>query len=389
MEQTVDFANYFCTYGYLYEQKQMLCDEIRMQAYYDAIFRNAPQFKDKVVLDVGTGTGILAIWAAQAGAIRVYAVEATDMAQKAQKLVNGNNVADKVIVMQGKIEDVDIPEKVDIIISEWMGLFLLRESMLDSVLFARDKWLAPGGSLYPSHARMCIAAISTETEERNKYHAYVNSMEDWNKFVPRTLANYGVDMACLTPDFDKEHADYYLATSVWCELKQADLLTDAVIIKTIDCNTCTLEEIKSVQHEFSLKINRQTKSMTSPKKGGGGGRGGGQQRNPQHASSDVKFTGFAGWFEVDFKGSTSQPATTNITLSTAPHIGYTHWGQQCFFFHPPVDPIDSDIIEGRINIVRRKDNQRLMNVEISHKVKKNNQIAKTVGAVQNNQFHMD
>ena len=49
--------------------------------------------------------------------------------------------------------------QVDIIISEWMGYFLLRESMLDSVLYARDKWLKPGGALYPSHCKMYLAPI--------------------------------------------------------------------------------------------------------------------------------------------------------------------------------------------------------------------------------------
>lgn len=46
---------------------------------------------------------------------------------------------DKIDVIQGTIESVELPEKVDIIISEWMGYFLLRESMLDSVIYARDR----------------------------------------------------------------------------------------------------------------------------------------------------------------------------------------------------------------------------------------------------------
>ena len=66
-----DFANYFCTYEYLYHQKDMLTDQIRMDAYYNSIFHNQACFQDKVVLDVGTGSGILAIWAAQAGARKV------------------------------------------------------------------------------------------------------------------------------------------------------------------------------------------------------------------------------------------------------------------------------------------------------------------------------
>eukprot|EP00959_Pyramimonas_sp_CCMP1952_P043072 901140-Pyramimonas_sp.AAC.1 len=72
---------------------------------------------------------------------------ATYMAKHAKTLADNNGVGDKVEVMQGYMESIELPEKVDIIISEWMGYFLLRESMLDSVLVARDKWLKPGGSL--------------------------------------------------------------------------------------------------------------------------------------------------------------------------------------------------------------------------------------------------
>ena len=71
--KATDFANYFCSYAQLYHQKQMLADHNRMAAYHSAIMGNADVFKDKVVMDVGTGSGILAVWAAQAGAKRVYA----------------------------------------------------------------------------------------------------------------------------------------------------------------------------------------------------------------------------------------------------------------------------------------------------------------------------
>jgi protein arginine N-methyltransferase 1 len=145
VDKEVDFANYFCTYSYLYHQKEMLCDRVRMDAYHSAVFRNAHHFRGKVVLDVGTGSGILAIWSAQAGARKVYAVEATNMAEHARELARANDVADIVEVIQGSMEDVVLPEKVDVIISEWMGYFLLRESMFDSVICARDRWLKPDG----------------------------------------------------------------------------------------------------------------------------------------------------------------------------------------------------------------------------------------------------
>ena len=95
-----DFANYFCTYGYLYHQKDMLEDTQRMTAYYDAVRKNPRAFKDKVVLDVGTGSGIFAIWAAQAGAKKVYAVEATYMATHARKLIAANGLENVITVMQ-------------------------------------------------------------------------------------------------------------------------------------------------------------------------------------------------------------------------------------------------------------------------------------------------
>jgi predicted RNA methylase len=73
-------------------QKDMLEDHKRTGAYHQAILNNRHSFEDKAVLDVGTGSGILAIFAAQAGARKVYAVEATDMAKVAKRLVESNNV---------------------------------------------------------------------------------------------------------------------------------------------------------------------------------------------------------------------------------------------------------------------------------------------------------
>lgn len=90
----------------------MLEDHRRTGAYYRAVRNNARQFKDKVVLDVGTGSGILALFAAQAGARRVYAVEATSMARHARALIEANGAGDVVQVIQGTIETAELPEKV-------------------------------------------------------------------------------------------------------------------------------------------------------------------------------------------------------------------------------------------------------------------------------------
>jgi histone-arginine methyltransferase CARM1 len=76
-------------------------------------------------LDVGTGTGILAFFAVQAGARKVYAVEASQSAEIAKLLIQSNGYADRIEVIQGKIEDIQLPEKVDIIISEPIGFLLV------------------------------------------------------------------------------------------------------------------------------------------------------------------------------------------------------------------------------------------------------------------------
>lgn len=71
----------------------MLEDHKRTGAYYAAVMQNRAQFVGKTVLDVGTGSGILALFAAKAGARKVYAVEATDMAKHARRLVEANGVS--------------------------------------------------------------------------------------------------------------------------------------------------------------------------------------------------------------------------------------------------------------------------------------------------------
>lgn len=114
-DKAADFANYFCSYSYLYHQKQMLMDHVRMRAYHSAIMNNKHLFAGKTVLDVGTGSGVLSLWAAQAGAAKVFAVEYTDMAIHARNLVEKNGMSGVIEVIQSSVEDLQLPCQVDII----------------------------------------------------------------------------------------------------------------------------------------------------------------------------------------------------------------------------------------------------------------------------------
>eukprot|EP00126_Sphaerothecum_destruens_P000334 Sdes_comp10390_c0_seq1m2046 len=138
----------------------MLKDTVRTFSYRKAILQNPHLFEGKIVLDVGCGTGILSMFAAKAGARHVYAVDCSDIANRARQIVEMNGFKDQITVIQAKIETMELPvDKVDIIISEWMGYCLFYESMLDTVLYARDRWLVEGGLIYPDKASLFITSI--------------------------------------------------------------------------------------------------------------------------------------------------------------------------------------------------------------------------------------
>ena len=345
-QKASDYANYFSAYADLHHQKIMLTDTHRMTAYHDAIMKNQHVFRDKVVMDVGSGSGILAVWAAKAGAKRVYAVEYTDMAKHARKVVEANGVDHVVTVIQGAVEDVTIPVEdweafhlqteedaaateecpadddddasisckqqqskvVDIIISEWMGYFLLRESMLDSVIRARDMFLKPkSGILLPSHATMLIAPIMNEDQHHMVIEEYLEGMNDWNDYLVNAKKQYGVDMSILTEEYDKEQRDYYLKSSHYVQLDDDTILAPPIVVKTLDLAVCTLEDANGVDvTEFSFDI----------------------ESSGSGADDEEEINGFAGWFTVDFQSRTDEVGkqfgakmTNPVHFSSSPEMG--------------------------------------------------------------------
>lgn len=356
--KATDFANYFCSYAQLYHQKQMLADHNRMAAYHSAILGNPDVFKNKVVMDVGTGSGILAAWAAQAGARKVYAIEYTDMAKYAKRVMEANGVDNVVTVIQGAVEDVVLPIEedgldpdgpIDIMISEWMGYFLLRESMMDSLIRARHKFLhKKTGLMFPSHCTMFVAPVRDEEERKQNNNEYGGAMSDWNDFAETTRNIYGVDMSILEKDFDREQKEYYMLSSRWTELQPEAVLAEPKMIKRFDMATCTLEEARGITADdedakFCFDIN------------------GSEYHGPVSA--------IAGWFTSDFRSRTDSeggeaPKLQNPSfLSTGPENGYTHWGQQTFYLLSSLPLLKGEItrLEGSIEMMRTKENARLYN----------------------------
>jgi ribosomal protein L11 methylase PrmA len=87
----------------------MLKDTVRTRSYQRAIEENPNDFKDKIVLDIGCGTGILSIFAARAGAKHVYAIENAEIALFAEEIIKRNGLSSKITVIKGKMEEITLP----------------------------------------------------------------------------------------------------------------------------------------------------------------------------------------------------------------------------------------------------------------------------------------
>lgn len=288
----------------------MLKDAVRTESYMNAIKQNKHIFKDKIVLDVGCGTGILSMFAAQAGAKQVYGIDMSNIIDQAQEIVKLNHLEDKVTLIKGKMEEIELPVKqVDIIISEWMGYFLLYESMLDTVLLARDTYLAPGGKMFPDVATLFVAGI----EDGDYFNEKINYWDDV----------YGFDYSPI-----KEMA---LREPLVDTVEFKAVVTDPCPLYKIDIKTVKKDQLTFIK-DFQLRVRR-----------------------------DDFVHAVMAWFDIEFNDC-HKP----VKFSTGPHARYTHWKQTVFYLGEDMIVKAGEVIQGRVQCAPNKKNPRDLDIAIDY-----------------------
>jgi len=236
-------------------------------------------------------------------------VECAGIVHQARKIVKANGFENVITLIKGKVEEITLPvDKVDIIISEWMGYFLLYESMLDTVLFARDKWLAEGGLIFPDKASLFICAI-----EDAEYRA--DKINFWESV-------YGFDMSCIK--------DMALQEPLVDTCNADQVISNATQILSIDLYKVKKEEL-DFNSDFSLMMNR-----------------------------DDYVHALVAYFNVEFSKS-----HTKLQFSTGPRSKYTHWKQTVFYLDEEMLVNNNDVMNGSINVKRNAKNPRDIDIRIS------------------------
>lgn len=262
-------------YDSLTSQQGMFFDQHRNDAYFRAL--QAVITPESVVLDLGAGMGIHGLMAAKLGAKKVYLVEPEDVINVARQFAQVNDLSNRVECIQGRIQDITLPEQVDMIISVLTGNFLLQEDLLPTLLYARDQYLKPGGLMIPSAAVMDTVPVSLPV-------FYEKQINIWSQ------PYFGLD--CSMARKLAVNTVYYNRAA----LKKAVYLAEPRLLMTVDFHTARDVNCKATV-DFQM-------------------------------TKDGLCHGLVGWFRIQLG---------NEWISTAPHTPKVHWSPA---FLPLTTPLD-------------------------------------------------
>jgi len=272
--------------------RTMIRDRVRTDAFRRAL--NAVVRPGDIVLDVGAGSGILSVFAARAGAARVYAVERTPIAGLAVQLAAANDAADTVTVIHGDIIDIELPEPVDVIVSEWLGGFGIDEGMLAPVIAARDRWLKPGGVMIPHSVTAWTALV---------HDRYLADMIEFLRENP-----FGLKLEVLVEDTVNE----IIYSGTFRHLAADDVRSEPRRLWTTNTDRIPLEQAQAPhQAETVLPIH-------------------------DHGTANA----LALWFSAEL--------APDIPLSVGPGDPPTHWGMTTAPLRSPVQLTPGMVIRARV-----------------------------------------
>jgi type I protein arginine methyltransferase len=209
---------------------EMIADHVRMTAYSDALSRSVNP--DSVVLDIGTGAGILALLACKFGAKRVYAIEPADAIQTAREIAVANGYSERIVFLQNTSTQTSLPERADVILSDLRGVLPLFQNHIRSIVDARQRLLAEGGIQIPQRDLLWATVVSTP-------ELYADYVSPWCE------NGYGLDL----------RAAQLLALNTWrkARVKSEQLLAEPKCWATLDYNTI---ESPDVHAEVSWTVTR-------------------------------------------------------------------------------------------------------------------------------------
>jgi len=280
--------------------RTMIRDRVRTEAFRRAI--NAVVRPGDIVLDVGAGSGILSVFAARAGAARVYAVERTAIAVLAEQLAAANEVAETVTVIQGDVMDIELPERVDVIVSEWLGGFGIDEGMLAPVIAARDRWLKPGGVMIPHSVTAWTALV---------HDRYLADMIEFLREEP-----FGLRLEVLVEDTVNE----IIYSGTFRHLAADDVRSEPRQLWTTDADQIPLERAQAPhQAEILLPVH-------------------------DHGTANA----LALWFSAEL--------APGISLSVGPGDPPTHWGMTTAPLCSPLELTPSIVVRARVRTAPARPN---------------------------------
>ncbi|KAI1178218.1 S-adenosyl-L-methionine-dependent methyltransferase [Nemania sp. FL0916] len=368
-EKEDDSKYYWESYAGVDIHETMLKDTVRTDAYRDFIYNNKHIFAGKTVLDIGCGTGILSMFCARAGASRVLAVDASDIIFKARENIYRAGLSDTITTLHGKMEEVALPvDQVDIIVSEWMGYCLLFEAMLPSVLYARDKYLAPGGLMVPSHTNMWVAPVSdpvwmSENSETFWADVYGFDMSAMAKGIydEARVLHWPKDKVCGSPSAFKM-LDLYTTTA-------ADLSFTAPYVSHLARNVDAIDGLLIWFDTFFSPAAPSASAQQAP----------GEIRNIDRNS--IPDDAVAAQWILDDKGNRDQD---RVAFTTGPFGADTHWKQGLLLCDPRLARKSNKGSAANTAMIDQQEEGKDMRGEITFSVAEDNARALVIKATWDN-----